>query len=70
MRYIIDRFEGNFAVCEAPDRTMATIERAVLPQDAAEGDILTFENGEYVLLKEETQKRREAIRKKMDALWE
>jgi len=37
---IIDRFEGEMAVCEKPDRTMLSLPRAGLPPDAREGDVV------------------------------
>ena len=45
MRYIIDRFEGDFAVCETEGRAMVDIPRTVLPQDCAEGDALEESGG-------------------------
>ena len=43
MKVTIDRFEGEFAVCEKPDRTMINIEKEKLPVGAKEGDILVIE---------------------------
>ena len=40
MLLIIDRFEGNYAVCE-DDGAPALLPRASLPPSAAEGDVLT-----------------------------
>lgn len=40
MPLIIDRFEGNYAVCE-DDGTPVMLPRASLPPSAAEGDVLT-----------------------------
>lgn len=39
-RYIVDRIEGSFAVCEAEDKTMLNVPLADLPEGAAEGDCL------------------------------
>ena len=70
MQLIIDRFEGEFAVCEREDKTFLNIPRKHLPKGAEEGDVIIFENGKYRIDKETTKKRRETIRKKMDELWD
>lgn len=62
---IIDRFEGEYAVCELSDKEKGTttilIERTKLPCDVREGDILSVEGNSYVILKEETENRRKKI---------
>ena len=42
MRYIIDRFEGKYAVVELEDGSMENVPRNALPEDAREGDIVTL----------------------------
>ena len=37
---IIDRFEGDFAICEREDCTMVTIEKSRLPKGVRPGNIL------------------------------
>lgn len=64
---IIDRFEGGSAVLET-DSGMINADRALLPSDAAEGDVLRFENGTYVLDREATEARRAALREKFNRL--
>lgn len=39
-RYIVDRIEGDLAVCEVEDKTMRNIPVADLPDGATEGDCL------------------------------
>lgn len=70
MRVIIDRFEGNFAVCEGEGRKMLDIERSRLPKEAAEGDVLVIEGDSIVIDREETEKRKKEIEKLMEGLWE
>jgi len=70
MQLIIDRFEGDYAICEREDKTFINVPRKQLPKDANEGDVIIFENGKYMIDKETTKKRRDAIRKKMDELWD
>ena len=45
MKYIIDRFEGKWAVCEAEDGKMIDIEKSKLPKNARAGDVIVQENG-------------------------
>lgn len=70
MRYIIDRFEGRFAVLEAENCETTGIERARLPQTASEGDVLVHEAGIWRVDAEETAARRERIRRKLSNLWD
>lgn len=69
MKVIIDRFEGEFAVCEKEDRTMMEILRSRAPVDAKEGDVLIFEKGEIVIDHEATDKRRKEIDEMTKGLW-
>jgi hypothetical protein len=67
---IIDRFEGDFAVCEDENLRTVHIQRSELPQDAAEGDCLAADPREgYVLDKGETARRRARIKNKMNRLF-
>lgn len=65
MRVTIDRFEGQFAVVELPDMTMANMPVTLVPKGAKEGDILSIEIDEN-----ETKARKQRISKLMDDLWE
>ena len=71
---IVDRFEGEYAVCELSDKEKGTtrilIEKTKLPCDVKEGDILAVEGNSYVVLKEETKKRRNKIIGLSDSLFE
>ena len=40
MKVIIDRFEGNFALCEDENRKEVRLEKSRLPKGACEGSIL------------------------------
>ncbi len=58
----IDRFEGNFAVCEnSQTGNMHHIPRSKISSDAQEGDLLRFENGNYVVSKEATHSAQSVI---------
>ena len=69
MKVTIDRFEGEFAVCEKPDRTMINIKKAKLPANAKEGDSLIIEGDKITIDAEETIKRKKHIEKLMNDLW-
>jgi metallophosphoesterase superfamily enzyme len=69
MRVIIDRFEGDYAVCEREDRTMINIEKRRLPEGVKEGDALII-NGDVIKIeRQETNQKKEEIKKLMDELW-
>jgi hypothetical protein len=70
-KLIIDRFEGQYAVCEQEDRKMVDIEKKLLPDEAAEGScIIIRDDGKILLDKNETGKRKDRISKLMDDLFE
>ena len=50
---VIDRFEGDYAVLETDDGMM-NIHRGHLPSSAREGDALSYSNGGFSVLPEET----------------
>ena len=69
MNYTIDRFEGEFALCEDESGALVSIPARELPPEAKEGDILSEENGRYTCNTEETRKRREMMRKRLEGLF-
>lgn len=42
MKFIIDRFEGNFAIIELPNGQMIDCPKTMLPDNAKEGSILNI----------------------------
>ncbi len=40
--FIIDRFEGEWAILECEDRTTFDLPRRLLPHDAKEGDVVNI----------------------------
>lgn len=70
MRVIIDRFEGNYAVCEKEDRTMIDIDKSRIPSDAKEGDALNIDGNKITIDIEATEKRRKEIEELTKDLWE
>jgi hypothetical protein len=69
MKVTIDRFEGDFAVCEKVDRTMMNIEKSRLPASTKEGDILIIEGDKIVIDSGATSKRKKRIEGLMNDLW-
>lgn len=68
---IIDRFEGDLAVCECEDCSMVAIEKSRLPKGVRPGNILKIENdGTIRLDAEEELRRREMIYKMQESLFE
>jgi hypothetical protein len=64
MKVIIDRFEGEYAVVELPDRSMATISKVLLPQ-AMEGDVV-----DILIDKSATAGRKKRLEDLARDLWE
>ena len=69
MRYIIDRIEGNIAVCEDENGNFVEIDILSLPDNIKEGDCVKFENSKFILDEKYAEERRKNIRKKMNNLW-
>ncbi len=67
MRYIIDRFEDPFAVCEAEDKTMVNILISELPLGCLPGCFIESTKKGYILL--DNYDDRDRIKNKMKALY-
>lgn len=67
----IDRFEGNYAICEDSDAKLFAIEKTELPHGAAEGDVLNVDEAEGTLRvnEEETARRRSRVNKLQNELF-
>lgn len=60
--YSIDRFDGDFAVCEDDNGDMIELLRTNIPDRAREGDVLAVDDmGNYYVDECETQRRRDFI---------
>ena len=69
MKVIIDRFEGNFAVCEKENRKMIDIEKLKLPLMCKEGDIINITNDIITIDFDATKKRKREIEKLTEGFW-
>lgn len=70
MKFIIDRFEEEFAVCENEKGTMVNISRDKLPKEAKEGDVIVIEKENVYIDLEETERLRKDIEELTKDLWE
>ncbi len=70
MKYVIDRFEDHFAVCEDEEGKMINIERAKLPENVKEGDIIFEDEEGFKIDSKEIESQKERIEKLADELWE
>ena len=70
MKVVIDRFEGDFAVCEKDDRSILDINRRDVPIDAKEGDVLNIDGDNINIDTDETSKRKEMVRLLTENIWE
>lgn len=69
MKVVIDRFEGNYAVCEKEDGKMTQIEITKLPLKVKAGDVLSI-NDDFIFVDiEETVRRKKKIEKLTEDLW-
>ena len=65
MKYIIDRFEGDFAIVELADKTFSNIPRIAIPLEAKEGSVI-----DVTIDVESTDERSRKINKLMGDLFE
>ncbi len=70
MELIIDRIEGDIAVCENIDRTTTSIPLILLPEGVKEGDVISKdENGGFIIDAEKTFERKKRIKRLLSNLW-
>ncbi len=69
MEFIIDRFEEELAVLEDENGNFTEISKALLPQNAKEGDCVVFAKGTYTLNTEKTADLKAEIDNLMDDLF-
>lgn len=61
-KFIINRFEGSYAVCEAEDKSTSMIPKYKLPLECNEGDCLILNNnGMYDKLKEHPKEKKKKL---------
>lgn len=67
-QYIIDRFEGEYAVCEH-DGEMVDIAKVFLPKNAKAGDVIAECDGKYMIDQKQTDERRKRVIRLQDELF-
>lgn len=66
---VIDRFEGDFAICEEAGGEMRDIPRDRIRGKAAEGDVLCRKGGFYEVDQTATEKRKKEIEELTRGFW-
>lgn len=69
MKYTVDRIEEGIAVCEDGGGNRVNIPLSFLPENVKEGDLLGVENGNFIVLSDETEKRRKEIYAKQSRIF-
>ncbi len=64
MKVVIDRFEGDFAVIEMPDKKFINMPRQLTPDGSKEGSVISIEVDIA-----ETEARRKKIENLMKDVW-
>lgn len=68
--YVIDRFEGDYAIIEDGNKNILNVLKNKLPSAAKEGDVVILENDIWVIDSKTTLSRKKKIEKLMNDLWE
>lgn len=69
-KYILDRIESDVAILEGENGELFNISVSLLPDEINEGDVVVSDNGEYKVLSEETNERKEKIKNLRSSLRE
>ena len=68
-KYVIDRFEGSYAICGDESKTFSRIPKYKLPLGCKEGDTLVRDSNEmFYLAKDEVKETESKIREKISRL--
>lgn len=70
MKLIVDRFEGNYALCEKEDGTIMNVEKDRLPKGAKEGDVLILEGESIFIDNNATLERKKYIEELIEDIWD
>lgn len=66
----MDRIESDVAILEGENGELFNISVSLLPDEINEGDVVVSDNGEYKVLSEETNERKEKIKNLRSSLRE
>lgn len=68
-KLVVDRYEGQFTVCEDKDQKYFAIETADMPKEATAGTVIVIsDDGTINVDEEETKLRKERILRKQRAV--
>ncbi|MBE5821447.1 MAG: DUF3006 domain-containing protein [Clostridiales bacterium] len=71
MKYIIDRIEGEYAICEKiANKDIVNIHVSKLPSSVKIGDVISIDNDEIIVDKTSTEKRKEHIEELTRDIWQ
>ena len=70
MKVIVDRIEGEYAICEQENRRMIDIPLKDIPFKVKEGDVFEINGDTYKFEAEEAKKRKKNIEDMTKGLWE
>lgn len=70
MKLIVDRFEGNYALCEKEDGTIMNVEKDRLPKGVKEGDVLILEGESIFIDNNVTLERKKYIEELIEDIWD
>lgn len=69
--YVVDRIEGDYAVCEQDDEVIVNISLDLLPDGVGEGNVLCrLSDGSFAVDKDEEERRRNEILALTDDLFD
>lgn len=69
-RLIVDRIEGEFAVCETEEEITVNIHLSDFPFAVKEGSVIYENNGDYELSEAEEEQRRKELFELADSLFD
>jgi len=70
LKAVIDRFEGNYAVCETDNKKMINVAKSMIPPGAMEGDVLIINGINAIIDIEETKRLKSKAKTLMEDVWE
>lgn len=70
MKYIVDRFEGDFAVLEDEKLNSTVTKKSLIPSEAKEGSVLIMKDNKYFLCADDTETRKKSVLSKFRKLRE
>ncbi|AOR24617.1 DUF3006 domain-containing protein [Clostridium taeniosporum] len=69
-KYIVDRIEENYVVIESSEGEIIEVSLSNIKGNIRDGDVLIKKEDVFIIDKEETLKRKQAINNMMKNMWE